>query len=76
VLREYETRGEKGYQLISVFFDWFRRTHANHFILEGPERAGKDIELVEIFHDYPKLRPVDFIIRSLQNVPLVIGFVR
>jgi hypothetical protein len=76
VLREYETRGEKGYRLTSIFFDWFRRTHTDHFILEGPERAGKDIELREVFHDYPKLRPVDFVIRSLQNVPLVIGFAR
>jgi hypothetical protein len=24
VLREYETRGEKGYQLTNKFFDWFR----------------------------------------------------
>lgn len=76
LLHEYEDRGKKGYQLTSIFFEWFRRKYGDRFILEGPEGAGKDIELNGVFRDYPTSRPVDFIIQNPSNLPLVIGFAR
>lgn len=76
ILREYEDRGEKGYQLTSEFFEWFKKIFGKKFAIEGPERAGKDIELSEILPGYAKPRPVDFVIRDLKGKPIAIGFAR
>lgn len=76
ILREYEERGEKGYVVSSGFFQWFRRTFGTRgFTIEGPERAGKDIYLNQVFDDYPRPRPVDFLIRY-HRTPVVVGFIR
>lgn len=44
----------------------------------GPERAGRDILLGEVFPDYPNpKRPVDFVIRDTSNTRnLVVGLAR
>lgn len=80
ILREYEERGEKGYEVSSRFFKWFnQRFSILGFTIEGPERAGKDIYLNEVFDDYPRHRPVDFLIRYQglrTSVPVVVGFIR
>lgn len=77
LLSEYEDRGEKGYEVSSRFFEWFNQKHGQHFAIEGPERAGKDIYLNEVFEDYPGPRPVDFIIRYKETkTPVVVGFIR
>lgn len=46
------------------------------FEVLGPERAGRDILLGEIFEDYTKPdRPADFIIKDGNNI-LAVGFAR
>ena len=75
LLYEYKDRGKKGYDVSSGFFDWFRREFGKDLTIEGPERAGKDIYLGEVFKDYPARRPVDFIIKY-HKAPVVVGFVR
>lgn len=75
LLCEYEDRGKKGYDVSSRFFEWFKQKHGEYFTIEGPERAGKDIYLEDVFEDYPRARPVDFIIRY-QKTPFVVGFIR
>src|SRR5437016_8664544 len=62
VLWEYKDRGKKGYDLTERFFDLFRSRFPN-LIIKGPERAGRDILMREVFQDYPNpTRPVDFVI--------------
>lgn len=81
ILWEYKDRGQKGYDLTEQFFLLFRKLHPD-FLIRGPERAGTDIPLGNIFHDYPnQKRPVDFIIfkdelfETEENV-LVVGLAR
>jgi hypothetical protein len=62
ILWEYKARGQKGYDLTERFFALFRATFPD-WPIKGPERAGRDILLGEIFEQYPKPnRPVDFVI--------------
>ena len=62
VLWEYKDRGKKGYDLTERFFSLFRSTFPD-LQITGPERAGKDILLGQVFEHYPKPdRPVDFAI--------------
>jgi hypothetical protein len=77
VLWEYKDRGKKGYDLTERFFSLFR-FHFPKLIIKGPERAGKDISLKDIFENYPNpKRPVDFVIYDTdkENV-LAIGLAR
>jgi len=77
VLWEYKDRGKKGYDLTERFFSLFRSTFPD-LILTGPERAGKDILLGNVFAKYPKPdRPVDFLIRSVDGSEiLAVGLAR
>lgn len=76
VLWEYKDRGQKGYDLTERFFNNFRANYPD-FQIEGPERAGMDIRLGNVFADYPNpTRPVDFIIRNAKNDVIAIGFAR
>jgi len=62
LLWEYKDRGKKGYDLTARMFA-ILRGHLRGFTLIGPERAGKDVLLGELFPNYPKPdRPVDFVI--------------
>jgi hypothetical protein len=64
VLWEYKDRGKKGYNLTERLFSLVRSQFPD-LVVEGPERAGKDVLLGQVFKDYPKPdRPVDFIIYS------------
>ncbi len=77
VLWEYKDRGKKGYDLTERFFTLFRSTFPD-FPIRGPQRAGKDILLGDVFAKYPKPgRPVDFVIydRSEKEI-LAIGLAR
>ena len=75
ILWEYKDRGKKGYDLTERLFDIFR-SHLADMTVIGPERAGKDILLGNIFEDYPKPdRPVDFIISEGSRI-LAIGLAR
>lgn len=62
LLWEYKDRGKKGYDLTERLFSIFPES-LPEFTLRGPERAGKDILLGQIFDKYPKPdRPVDFVL--------------
>jgi len=77
VLWEYKDRGKKGYDLTERFFTLFRSAFPD-LPIKGPERAGKDILLGQVFESYPKPdRPVDFVIfdQSEKEV-LAIGLAR
>jgi len=75
LLWEYKDRGKKGYDLTERFFELFRKKFPTLQII-GPERAGKDILMKELFADYPNPnRPIDFVIKE-KNVILAIGLAR
>jgi len=75
ILWEYKDRGQKGYDMTERMFDLFRSKFPDYEI-EGPERAGRDILLGEVFPDYPKPdRPADFVIKN-RGVILAVGFAR
>lgn len=77
LLWEYKDRGKKGYDLTERFFDLFRSRFLTLPIV-GPERAGRDIRMKEVFADYPNpLRPVDFVVYDeARKTPLAIGLAR
>lgn len=76
ILWEYKDRGQKGYSLTENFFDIFQSKFPDYMI-EGPKRAGADIQLRNVFPDYPNpTRPVDFIIKDNNKNILAIGFAR
>jgi hypothetical protein len=75
LLWEYKDRGKKGYDLTERFFDLVRTRFAG-LKIEGPERAGQDILMRDVFSNYPNpTRPVDFVIRDGKEV-LAIGLAR
>jgi len=75
VLWEYKDRGQKGYDLTARFFEMIR-SHFPDYTIEGPERAGRDIRLGEVFDGYPKPdRPADFTISNASGI-LAVGFAR
>lgn len=75
ILWEYKNRGQKGYDLTERFFTIMREQFPSLKVI-GPERAGRDVLLGEIFESYPKPdRPVDFVILE-GDYPLAIGFAR
>lgn len=77
ILWEYKDRGKKGYDLTDKFFSVFRANFPE-LVIKGPERAGRDILMGEVFKDYPNpKRPVDFVIydKVMKNV-LAIGLAR
>ena len=77
VLWEYKDRGKKGYDLTERFFELVR-SRLPDLAIEGPERAGRDILMKDVFVDYPNPnRPVDFVIYDdkRENV-LAIGLAR
>ncbi len=77
LLWEYKDRGKKGYDLTERFFELFRSRFLDLHI-EGPERAGRDVLMGQIFEDYPNpKRPVDFVIyNSPKKAVLAIGLAR
>ena len=52
ILWEYKDRGQKGYDLTERFFNMFKSS-MTEFTIEGPVRAGADIQLKKVFSDYP-----------------------
>ncbi len=77
LLWEYKDRGKKGYDLTERFFEMFRSRFPN-LVIQGPERAGKDILMGSVFSDYPNpTRPVDFVIYDIDSKEaLAIGLAR
>jgi hypothetical protein len=75
VLWEYKDRGKKGYDLTERLFTIIRENYKDLHII-GPERAGKDVILGEIFEGYPKPdRPVDFVLYH-NETPVAVGLAR
>jgi hypothetical protein len=75
ILWEYKDRGKKGYDLTERLFSILRENLPT-LKVTGPERAGKDILLGEVFPKYPKPdRPVDFVIYRGTKV-LAVGLAR
>ena len=77
VLWEYKDRGKKGYDLTERFFSVFRGAFPD-LPIRGPERAGRDVLLGQVFEKYPKPgRPVDFVIYDpAEKGILAIGLAR
>jgi hypothetical protein len=77
VLWEYKDRGKKGYDLTERFFSLFRSSFPD-LVIKGPERAGRDIMMGDVFEKYPNpSRPVDFVIfDKTANEILAIGLAR
>ena len=77
LIGEYDTRGQLGYQLTGVFFDWFEEYFQGQYTIEGPRGAGKDIELSELYPDFKGSFPCDFVIRRYTDKEvLAVGFAR
>ena len=75
ILWEYKERGKKGYDLTERLFKIVRERFPSLEIV-GPERAGKDVLLGDLFDDYPKPdRPVDFVL-SHDGKPIAVGLAR
>ncbi|MBI6674037.1 hypothetical protein YA0637_21080 [Pseudomonas syringae] len=73
---EYDTRGQSGYILTSMFFDWFDDYHRDQFFISGPRGAGRDIELKTLFDTYDGNFPCDFVIKDRLGMLCAIGFAR
>lgn len=78
LIGEYDTRGQLGYLLTGLFFDWFQERFKGVFTIEGPRGAGRDVELSSIFPAFKGSYPCDFVIRSTVNHAkvLAVGFAR
>jgi hypothetical protein len=75
VLWEYKDRGQKGYDLTERLFTIIREQFSDLRII-GPERAGKDVIMGELFNDYTKPdRPVDFVL-FYKDTPVAVGLAR
>lgn len=77
LIGEYDTRGQSGYELTGLFFDWFEEHFKGVFTIEGPRGAGRDIELSSIYPEFKSDFPCDFVIRRVSdNEVTAIGFAR
>jgi len=76
LIGEYDLRGQQGYQLTELFFDWFEH-NLTDYTIDGPRRSGKDVELSSIFPDFEGSCPCDFVIRrKSDNKVMAVGFAR
>ena len=72
---EYKDRGKPGYDLTGTLFQMLRE-NIDRAEISGPEGAGQDIQLKQIWYNYPsESRPVDFIIK-LANQVVAVGLAR
>jgi hypothetical protein len=77
LIGEYDTRGQSGYELTGLFFDWFTTHFEGKYLIEGPRGAGRDIELSTLYPSYQGAFPCDFVIRRVSdNEVAAIGFAR
>lgn len=75
LLWEHRDRGRKGYDLTERLFAILRSQFPTLRMI-GPERAGKDIPLGNIFPGYPNPnRPVDFVLFDGRK-PVAVGLAR
>jgi hypothetical protein len=77
LIGEYDTRGQIGYSLTSLFFDWFETEFEEVMTIEGPRGAGRDIELATVLPGFQGEYPCDFVIRKAKTKEvLAVGFAR
>ncbi|MBH1943733.1 hypothetical protein I5L01_05735 [Erythrobacter sp. YJ-T3-07] len=77
LIGEYDTRGQSGYELTGIFFDWFAEALGGEFTIEGPRGAGRDIELSDLYPEFVGDFPCDFVIRRRSDAEiLAVGFAR
>ncbi|MBZ9975967.1 hypothetical protein [Mesorhizobium sp. BR-1-1-10] len=77
LIGEYDTRGQIGYSLTGLFFDWFETEFENLMTIEGPRGAGRDIELSTVLRGFVGEYPCDFVIRKAKTREvLAVGFAR
>ncbi|EOX4831344.1 hypothetical protein ACG9VV_000860 [Vibrio alginolyticus] len=77
LLGEYDSRGELGYALTGMFFDWVEEFYDGDFTIEGPRGAGKDIQLSQVFPAFEGDYPCDFVIKKADDESvLAVGFAR
>jgi hypothetical protein len=77
LIGEYDTRGQSGYELMGLFFDWFEEHFERTYLIEGPRGAGRDIELSTIYPAFKGAFPCDFVVRRAADKEFVaIGFAR
>ena len=77
LIGEYDTRGQLGYELTKLFFEWFEQHFFERYKIEGPRGAGRDIELRTLYPEFEDSYPCDFVIRRCRdNQVLAIGFAR
>ena len=71
---EYKDRGKPGYDLTETLFQ-ILKDNIEKAEISGPERAGQDILLKNVWKDYPVSRPVDFIIKVEKEI-MAVGLAR
>jgi len=77
LIGEYDNRGQQGYVLTRLFFEWVESAFEGVLTIEGPRGAGKDPQLSEIFSEFEGDFPCDFILRKVEtNEPIAIGLAR
>lgn len=77
LIGEYDDRGQVGYALTALFFDWFEARFIGQMTIEGPRGAGRDIELATVLPGFVGDYPCDFVIRKVgTREVLAIGFAR
>lgn len=73
---EYDTRGQLGYELTGMFFDWFEDHFDGSYSIKGPRGAGRDIELSEVLPGFVGSYPCDFVVRRKDESLAAVGFAR
>jgi hypothetical protein len=74
---EYDNRGQQGYVLTGLFFDWFEDHFKNKLTIQGPRGAGRDVELCTVLDGYAGACPCDFVIRQrADGRARAVGFAR
>lgn len=77
LLDEHSGRGDAGYATTEAFFRWFETEFADAgWTIEGPERAGRDVDLRDVLAGYPERAEADFVIRDDGGQVRVVGFGR
>jgi len=77
MLAENDSRGQSGYMLTGMFFDWFEATFSGSYSISGPRGAGKDIQLSSVYPKFQGSFPCDFVVTDIQSKKVVaVGFAR
>ena len=77
LLGEYDDRGTQGYDLTELFFTWFEKEFKGVYTIDGPRRAGQDIQLSNVLDDFEGDFPCDFIVKKNDTDELIaVGFAR